>query len=175
MTARPSLVAALAALLASVVALALALAQDDLDPLLVTAILAATAAAGVTALLLGRGARPKSPDPLDDRAWLKLVEESVDVLDELDRHRGSFDEPRRALADHVILRITEILERCDVDVISSDGGFDARRHTAADHRAPAGAPIAETVSPGFAVGARVLRRAKVRLTDEQSSKLQERT
>jgi hypothetical protein len=60
-------------------------------------------------------------------------------------------------------------------VISGDGGFDARRHTAADHGAPPGAPIAEIVSPGFAVGALVLRRARVRLKDQPSSELHERT
>src|SRR5579883_3373408 len=39
----------------------------------------------------------ESPDgePLDNRPWLKLVEESVALFDELDRHRADFDAPRQ--------------------------------------------------------------------------------
>ena len=126
------------------------------------------------ALAALRGRRPE-PLPVDDGSWLKLVEESVDLLDELDRHMASFDDPRRELADHVILRITEVLGRSDVEVITGDDGFDLKRHTAPGHVPEPGAPIAETESPGFAVGARVLRRARVRLEDRPSSELQERT
>ncbi len=103
--------------------------------------------------------------PLEDGRWMKLVEECVEVVDELDDHMGSFDAPRREVAGHVILRLEEILGRSGVEIISNDAIFDRARHKPeADHAATDnGAAVGETLSPGFAVGSRVLRRARVRL------------
>lgn len=97
--------------------------------------------------------------------WERLAEECVDLVDELDRNMASFDPERQELADHVILRMEEGLERSGVDVISEDEAFDSKRHRPekATTKTSPGAPIAETLSPGFAVGRRVLRRARVRL------------
>jgi hypothetical protein len=111
-------------------------------------------------------AEPVPPDgePLDNRPWLKLVEESVTLFDELDRHRADFDAPRQEVADHVICRLQEILERCGVEPISGDGNFDRSRHQPEGAtRVLPGATVAEIVSPGFRVGKRVLRRARVRV------------
>lgn len=104
-------------------------------------------------------------DGLDNDAWLRLVEEDVELIDELDRHRLGLDDSGQALADHVTARLREVLERADVEVIDADLRFDRVRHAPVDSpAAPApGAVIAEVVSPGFAVGPRVLRRAQVRL------------
>jgi hypothetical protein len=103
--------------------------------------------------------------PPEDRDWMKLVEECVEVVDELDEHMGSFDAPRREVAGHVILRLEEILGRSGVDVISNDAIFDRARHKPdADHTATDnGAAVYDTMSPGFAIGSRVLRRARVQL------------
>lgn len=102
---------------------------------------------------------------LDDTPCIKLIEGCVDVIDELDRHMGSFDPKRQELADHVSLRMEEVLERSGVDVISDDKTFDSTRHKPerGTGRSSSGTPIAEVLSPGFAVGRRVLRRARVRL------------
>lgn len=96
---------------------------------------------------------------------MKLVEECVAVVDELDEHMGSFDPPRREVAGHVVLRLEEILGRSGVEVISNDAIFDRARHKPdAEHAATGnGATVGETLSPGFAVGHRVLRRARVQL------------
>ncbi len=96
---------------------------------------------------------------------MKLVEECVEVIDELDEHIGSFDAPRREVAEHVILRLEEILGRSGVQVISNDKVFDRTRHKPAmDHGVlDNGVAVSETLSPGFAVGPRVLRRARVLL------------
>ena len=96
---------------------------------------------------------------------MKQVEEYVEVVDELDEHMDSFDAPRREMAGHVILRLEEILGRSGVEIISNDAIFDRARHKpAADHATTDdGAAVRETLSPGFAVGPRVLRRARVRL------------
>ena len=105
------------------------------------------------------------PRLLEDGPWIKLVEECVEMIDELDEHMAGFDAPRRELADHVILRLKEILERSGVEVISNEAAFDRSRHkTAGESAAPVpGAAISEILSPGFAVGRRVLRRARVRV------------
>ena len=104
-------------------------------------------------------------NPLEDRRWTKLVEECVDVVDELDEHMTSFDAPRREVAGHVIVRLEEILGRSGVQIISDDAIFDRTRHKPdTDHGAiDNGVAVSETLSPGFAIGPRVLRRARVRL------------
>jgi len=96
---------------------------------------------------------------------MKLVEECVEVIDELDEHMGSFDAPRREVAGHVLLRLEEILGRSGVEIISNDAVFDRARHKPdAGHAATDnGAAVRETLSPGFVVGPRVLRRARVQL------------
>jgi molecular chaperone GrpE (heat shock protein) len=111
--------------------------------------------------------------PLEDVAgssrshnWLSLVEECVELLDELERHKADFDPPRVELAEHVTMRLTELLERSGVEIISDETSFDRLRHQPdgrAAARAKPGAAISETLSPGLAIGRRVLRRAKVRL------------
>ena len=96
---------------------------------------------------------------------MKLVEECVEMVDELDEHMESFDAPRREVARHVILRLEEILGRSGVEIISNDTIFDRARHKPdADHSAlDNGTTVGEILSPGFAVGPQVLRRARVRL------------
>lgn len=107
----------------------------------------------------------ETPLPEEDGRWTKLVEECVEVVDELDDHMSDFDAPRRDVARHVILRLEEILERSGVEVIENDISFDRARHKPAPASAATapGAFISETLSPGFAVGPRVLRRARVRV------------
>jgi hypothetical protein len=113
-------------------------------------------------------AETSDPEPaniLEDERWMKLVEECVEMVDELDEHMESFDVPRREVARHVMLRLEEILGRSGVEIISNDATFDRTRHKPdADHSAlDNGATVRETLSAGFAVGPRVLRRARVRL------------
>ena len=103
-------------------------------------------------------------NPLDNEPWLSLVEECVEVLDELDEHRPGFDPARRELAEHVMNSLELALEGSGVKVISNDVAFDRARHKPEKASTPAsGTTIVETLSPGFAVGPRVLRRARVRL------------
>ena len=114
--------------------------------------------------------------PLEEGRWMKLVEECVEMVDELDEHMESFDAPRREVAGHVILRLEEILGRSGVEIISNDTIFDRARHKPdADHCAlDNGATVGETLSSGFAVGPRVLRRARVRLSTVSMKGDQER-
>lgn len=107
----------------------------------------------------------EAASPLDNKPWLKLVEECVELLDELDRHMDNFDPARRELAAHVIQRVQEILERCGVQTIMTETIFDRNRHqpTPSGSSIVPGATIAETLSPGFVVANRMLRRARVRL------------
>lgn len=106
---------------------------------------------------------PGPPDPLDNKPWLGLVEECTELFGELDRHRADFDPLRQEVVDHVSYRLQEVLERNGVEGICGDARFDHNRHQPDRSGAATGAAIAETLSPGFAVGRRVLRRARVRL------------
>jgi GrpE len=105
--------------------------------------------------------------PASDERWLKLVEECVDLFDDLDKHLTNFDPPRQELAEHMLLQLQEILERGGVELIDNDTTFQRDRHQPerpGAEIAPA-TTIIKTLSPGFAVGRRVLRRARVRLAD----------
>ena len=97
--------------------------------------------------------------------WLGLVEDCIDLFDELERLHAHLDPQRQEMADHVADRLRDILERSGLSVISNDRSFDRSRHQAepADLHVEPGTSIAETVSPGFVAGRRVLRRARVRL------------
>jgi uncharacterized tellurite resistance protein B-like protein len=102
---------------------------------------------------------------LDNKPWVDLAEGSVELLDELDRQMPHFDSARQELADHVILRLEEVLQRSGVDVISEETVFDRSRHklARADPQIAPGAIVTKTLSPGFAIGPRVLRRARVQV------------
>lgn len=109
-------------------------------------------------------------DLLENGRWLGLVEELVkdegSVFGELESNRDRLDPDKpREIADHVMMRLAEVLERSGVEVIWDDEAFDSKRHAPekASGRIEPGAAIAETLSPGFAVGRRVLRRARVRV------------
>jgi hypothetical protein len=116
------------------------------------------------------GAEAPNGEPLDNRPWLKLVEESVALFDELDRHRVDFDPPRLEVADHVVCRLQEILERCGVEPISGLGAFDRNRHQPEGAaRVLPGATVTKTLSPGFRVGKRILRRARVCVQNSAAS------
>jgi molecular chaperone GrpE (heat shock protein) len=112
----------------------------------------------------------KRDDLLTDKPWIKLAQECVTLFDELDRKSASMDPRRQELAGYVCSQLEEILERSGVTIISGDLAFDESRHRPypAVSRVADGTAIAETLSPGFVVGPRVLRRARVRLADEAS-------
>jgi molecular chaperone GrpE (heat shock protein) len=101
-------------------------------------------------------------DALENRAWLKLVNECTDLYDELDTHADGLDAAGREIAEHACLRLQEILQRNGVELIDQDGPFERKLH-----QLPAGAPTAgagppiQVVTPGFRVGRRILRRARV--------------
>jgi hypothetical protein len=103
--------------------------------------------------------------PPDKPPWIGLAEGCVELIDELDQNADGFDPLRRELADHVALRLEEVLERSGVEVIKDEATFDRARHRPVRGvgAASPGAIISETVSSGFAVGPRVLRRARVRV------------
>jgi hypothetical protein len=115
---------------------------------------------------------PESSGSVENKRWLKLVEECVELYDQLDRNRGRFDRAGRELTDHVTYRLQEILDRCGVELIAGEMTFDYTRHQPEQTTASVavGAPIAETLSPGFSLGRRVLRRARVRLAEAPPTK-----
>jgi molecular chaperone GrpE (heat shock protein) len=97
-----------------------------------------------------------------DHRIYKVAISCVLLFDELDRNLESFDQERRSLAEHVMARLGEILSAAGVQTIDGEATFDRRRHQP-DKATTTDARIAETLSPGFALGQRVLRRARVRI------------
>ncbi len=102
-------------------------------------------------------------EPLRNRPWLTLVEACTELVEELDRAQEIFDPARQELARHVLRRLEEILGQPGVEIISGDELYAPDRHRPDPPAAVGEGRIAETLSPGFAVGRRVLRRARVRL------------
>lgn len=101
-------------------------------------------------------------DLLANGPWIRLVEECVELFDELDQVSPRLEPPARELAEHMQLRLQQILERANVAVIIDETAFDRSRHQPEQKTSVApGAALAATVSPGFVVGRRVLRRARV--------------
>lgn len=109
-------------------------------------------------------------DSLNNRPWIKLAEDCVALYDELDHHLTALDAGGRDLAEHVCLRLQEILQRNDVTIIDEDGGFERTLHQPTGGSAGGGSePRQVTIlSPGFRVGRRILRRARVQLNPPQT-------
>jgi len=114
-------------------------------------------------------------DPLDNKPWLDLAKDCLALFEEMDRNRDFFEtQGERQLADHIGLRLQEILERSGLEVIDTGGPFGRNLHQP-DRSAAGTAPellAVEIRSPGFRIGRRILRRARVRLlgsTDEPPS------
>jgi hypothetical protein len=110
-----------------------------------------------------KGEPVSSKADLENGPWIGLVEDCVALIGEFDRHQSSFDLQCKEIVDHTVLRLEEVLVRSGVEIISDDVAFDRDRHKPDIGDSAAGDIIAETISPGFAVEQRVLRRALVRL------------
>jgi hypothetical protein len=104
-----------------------------------------------------------SGDPLDNKVWVNVVEECVALFDEMDRLGTTVSEESRDLAEHVCDRLREILERSGVEVLEGSTEFDRRLHQLYGEavRSPDGTAVTRTISPGFRVGRRIFRRARV--------------
>lgn len=117
-------------------------------------------------------ATPRNTDApetlLQNTGWLTLVQECITLFDALETQSAGMDSLRQEVAGYTCSQLEEILERCGVSLISGDTAFDERRHrpSPAIRRVASGVRIEETLSPGFVVGPRVLRRARVRLAQE---------
>lgn len=84
------------------------------------------------------------------------------LYDELDQNIAFFDEEKRHLAEHVMARIEDILTAAGAVAIRDETTYNRLRHQP-DKIVNNGAAIAATLSPGFALGRRVLRRARVHI------------
>lgn len=105
-------------------------------------------------------------EALENTAWVGLAEECVALFDELERHKPDFSAAQQEVTDHVQTRLLELLERSGVEIIVTDKSFDRLRHQAekASHKVPRGTAIQAVISPGFAIGRRILRRARVQVS-----------
>lgn len=102
---------------------------------------------------------------LFNRPWVKLVEDCTELYSEIADRLPCYDPNQLNLAHHVLDRLLEILERNGVTIISGDHLFDRTRHATegGSRDVPADSPILATISPGFAIEKRVLRKAVVKV------------
>lgn len=108
-----------------------------------------------------------SDNPLDNREWLRIVEEVIELFDELERIGSEFDPMRLEVVRHVTSKLQELLERSGVETISEVASFNRLRHQSTNaERLIHGVTKIRTSSPGFCVGKRVFRRAVVLAEDE---------
>lgn len=103
--------------------------------------------------------------PSDADRFVRAVEELTKLVAILDRQKGQVDEVTRPWLNYLIDQVTGVLVRCDVELIDGEAMYRRARHEPVGSAAmPAeGQEIVETLRPGFALGRRVLLRARVRL------------
>lgn len=101
--------------------------------------------------------------PGSDGDWRGLVEDSLELVDEMQALAGRPAAPQRELCTHVVWRLSEVMQRSGVEVISELGPYDRARHASITRvTADDGAQVTEVLWPGFTIGREVLRRATVR-------------
>lgn len=107
-----------------------------------------------------------APPEEDTERWIALAERCVVLFSEMELHSPAFEPGCREIANYTCARLQQILEQSGVEIIVGEATFDNQRHQVEYPLCgAAGAPIEETLSPGFAVQQRILRRARVRLAE----------
>jgi hypothetical protein len=108
--------------------------------------------------------------------WRPLVERLVELYAELERDDETLrttERPETAdLSRHIRLRLQEVLGRGGVTVLSdAPDGFDRTRHETPPGTAiPAeGTAVARFLSPAFLIEGRILRRARVEVTEKSAT------
>lgn len=114
---------------------------------------------------------PEEDRMLSNSSWVKLVEECIELFSEIERWRQAPSELEQNLVEHILYRLTEILQRSGVTLIDNDAEFDPRRHECDPFWAevPPGACIVKTIRHGFAVGRRVFLKAVVQIDRKDPS------
>lgn len=110
----------------------------------------------------------KTVSILDNKPYVKVIEDLFQLSSEMERIGGkSSDDGIKSIAEHVFMRLEEIFERNGLSSIDGEKNFDVRRHKPEPVSVVAdGSEIAETLSPGWSLDERVMRRAKVRIASE---------
>ena len=107
----------------------------------------------------------QQPPLLGNSAFVRLVEECIDIMNEFDRFIGRLEsEEGKTMAGLVVQRLQESLERSGLTRISDEERFAILRHIPVP-MVPVveGVPLAETLVSGLAIENRVFRKAKVTL------------
>lgn len=97
----------------------------------------------------------------------KLVRECVDLFDEMVEIADGGG-PAGEIADHVCSQLTELLQRCGVTILGEEPLYDLTKHQFIGSK-PKAPDSFTVVRPGFALGAKVLRRAKVKSVESHES------
>ena len=112
-------------------------------------------------MLRNVGLLPKGDSLLEYHMWVRLVAECSDLYDDLEHLKSQLPPDQSQQIEHVCGRLLGIFERSDVEMIRDNAPFARPYHFSGGPEKIQQAQPVEIVSPGLAVGRRVLRRAHV--------------
>ena len=115
----------------------------------------------IRSLLRNIGLLPKGDSLLKYRMWVSFVAECSDLYDDLEHLKKQLPTEQSQQIEHVCDRLLGIFERSDVEVIRGKVPFDRYYHLPIEKESIQQEQPIEIVSPGLAIGRRVLRRAQV--------------
>jgi molecular chaperone GrpE (heat shock protein) len=101
----------------------------------------------------------------ENKPFAKLAEECTDLMNEFDGYVERLETVEgKMMAEMVVKRMQELLERAGLERIDDESEFSVLRHTPVPMQiVQEGTPIVETRFPGLALGNRVYRKATVKI------------
>ena len=105
----------------------------------------------------------KEPSLSENRAFVKLAEECSDLMNEFDGYAERLEtDEGKMMAEMVVKRMQELLERAGLERIDDETEFSVLRHTPIPMQiVQEGTTIIQTRFPGLAMGNRVYRKSSV--------------
>lgn len=102
------------------------------------------------------------PQASSDAAFFDVIKDCADLLIQLEDMEGRLDEKAKPLAEHVKINLQEIIERAGANRIDGEVRFDVARHQPVPAKVVAkGSTIKATLGPGYEVGGKIVKRARV--------------
>jgi len=103
------------------------------------------------------------PSLSDNSPFVKLAEECAGLMNEFDGYSERMEtDEGKMMAEMVVKRLQELLERAGLERIDNETEFSVLRHSPVPMQiVQEGTPIVQTNFPGLALGNRVYRKAKI--------------
>lgn len=119
--------------------------------------------------------RPEADvDLLEDKAWVKLMENVFFIQERLNNEAAQLDLSQQSndFIDFLNAKFEELYQRNNLTPIQGDNTFDWNRHKPADSQSPDNNdPIEKTITPGWRYNDRIFRRAIVSATNKNNEEI----